>query len=391
MKYAELYQNELLQEVIPFWEHYSIDTKYGGFFSCIDNQNKVFDTDKFMWLQCRQIWMFATLYDELEQNKKWLSIAEGGAEFILKYGHDGVFNWYFSLSQNGSPLIAPYNIFSYTFACLSLAKMYKITNEERYKKACLKTLEHIHQREENPKGKWNKSVEGTRSLKNFALPMILCNLYNEMGSLLPEQTKKEKVTSCVNEIFDQFWDSERGIILENVTLEGQFSDTFEGRLFNPGHGLEAMWFIMELGQQYNRPDWIEKSVTCALSLAEKGWDQEFKGIFYFLDVEGHPPQRLEWDQKLWWVHLEAMICFLKAYELTQNKTCLEWFEKIHNYAWNHFRDPKNKGEWYGYLNREGRVLLALKGGKWKGCFHVPRALLKLHQLAGKQKGLNVSS
>ena len=82
MTYAELYQNELLQEVIPFWEHYSIDTKYGGFFSCIDDQNTVFDTDKFMWLQSRQIWMFATLYDELEPDKKWLAIAEGGAEFI---------------------------------------------------------------------------------------------------------------------------------------------------------------------------------------------------------------------------------------------------------------------------------------------------------------------
>jgi N-acylglucosamine 2-epimerase len=26
------------------------------------------------------------------------------------------------------------------------------------------------------------------------------------------------------------------------------------------------------------------------------------------------------------------------------------------------------------LNREGKVLLNAKGGKWKGCFHVPRGL-----------------
>ena len=31
-------------------------------------------------------------------------------------------------------------------------------------------------------------------------------------------------------------------------------------------------------------------------------------------------------------------------------------------------------EWFGYLNRRGEVLLPLKGGKWKGCFHVPRGL-----------------
>ena len=35
---------------------------------------------------------------------------------------------------------------------------------------------------------------------------------------------------------------------------------------------------------------------------------------------------------------------------------------------------KHGGEWFGYLTRRGERLLDLKGGKWKGCFHVPRAL-----------------
>jgi N-acylglucosamine 2-epimerase len=72
MKYkalANLYFKELTQEVIPFWEKYSIDQEYGGFFSCIDAEHKVFDTDKFVWLQARQVWMFATLYDGLEKKK----------------------------------------------------------------------------------------------------------------------------------------------------------------------------------------------------------------------------------------------------------------------------------------------------------------------------------
>jgi N-acylglucosamine 2-epimerase len=46
---------------------------------------------------------------------------------------------------------------------------------------------------------------------------------------------------------------------------------------------------------------------------------------------------------------------------------------LHDYTWSHFADPEY-GEWFGYLNRRGEVLLDLKGGKWKGCFHVPRAL-----------------
>ena len=37
-------------------------------------------------------------------------------------------------------------------------------------------------------------------------------------------------------------------------------------------------------------------------------------------------------------------------------------------------------EWFGYLNRDGSRLLDLKGGKWKGCFHVPRGLYKISKI-----------
>jgi N-acylglucosamine 2-epimerase len=90
-------------------------------------------------------------------------------------------------------------------------------------------------------------------------------------------------------------------------------------------------------------------------------------------------QKLEWDQKLWWVHLESAICFIKGYQLTGNEKCLEWFQKIHDYMWAHFKDTEYP-EWYGYLNRRGEVLLTLKGGKWKGCFHVPRGLYQIWQI-----------
>ena len=45
-----------------------------------------------------------------------------------------------------------------------------------------------------------------------------------------------------------------------------------------------------------------------------------------------------------------------------------------NYSFDHFSDPVH-GEWYGYLNREGMRTHQLKGGPYKGCFHVPRGLL----------------
>ena len=385
VSFARLYLKELTQEVVPFWEKYSIDRENGGYFTCIDDQHNVFDTDKFVWLQARQQWTFATLYDRLEKKQTWFEIARSGSDFLEKYGHNGDYNWFFSLTREGRPLVVPYNIFSYTFACMAMGKMYHITGEDKYKRAVGQTLNKITQRVAKPKDRWDKSYPESRPLNNFALPMILCNLFNELGDLVPEKEKEQRIHACVNEIFDLFWDQKRGVILENISPDGSFSDSFDGRLINPGHGLEALWFIMDLGVKLDRKDWIDRAVEMALSIVDKGWDKQHEGIFYFQDAEGHPPQQLEWDQKLWWVHLEAMICFLKGRELTGSEACWEWFEKIHHYTWNHFRDKKNGGEWYGYLNRSGEVLLPLKGGKWKGCFHVPRALLLLYEISKRLK------
>lgn len=374
LKLEAQYKSELLDNVMPFWLENSIDKECGGYFTCLERDGKVFDTDKFIWLQGREVWMFSMLYNTVEQKPEWLEAAIHGGEFLKKYGHDGNYNWYFSLDREGKPLVDPYNIFSYTFATMAFGQLYKATGNEEYSEITRKTFDIILSKVDNPKGKWTKAHPGTRSLKNFALPMILCNLALEIEHLLTPDFMKNVIDTCIHEVMEVFYRPELGgIIVENVTVDGELSDTFDGRLVNPGHAIEAMWFIMDLGVRLNNQKLIDKAIEVTLTMVEYGWDKEHGGIFYYKDRMGYPPQQLEWDQKLWWVHIESLISLLKGYKLTGSKECLAWFEKVHNYSWEHFKD-KEYPEWYGYLDRRGEVLLSLKGGKWKGCFHVPRGM-----------------
>jgi N-acylglucosamine 2-epimerase len=372
----EQYKKELLDNVVPFWLTKSQDEKYGGYFSCLDHQGDIYDTDKFIWLQGRQVWLFSMLYNKVEKRQEWLECAIQGAEFLKKHGHDGNYNWYFSLTQEGKPLIEPYNIFSYTFAAMAFGQLSLATSNSEYADIAKKTFEIILSKQNNPKGVWNKVYPGTRNLKGFSLPMILSNLTLELEHLLDKDVVEQTMEDCIDEIMNNFLRPELGgIIVENLNTDNSLSDSFDGRLINPGHGIEAMWFIMDLGVRLNRPELIDQAVKTTLATLEYGWDNKYGGIFYFMDRKGCPPQQLEWDQKLWWVHIESLISLLKGYQLTGSKECLTWFEKVHEYTWKHFKDTENP-EWWGYLNRQGEVLLELKGGKWKGCFHVPRGLFQ---------------
>lgn len=381
-KLAVTYRDELFNNIIPFWLERSQDLTCGGYFTCLDRAGNIYDTDKFVWLQGRQIWFFSMAYNNIEKRKEWLDCAVQGAEFLKKYGHDGNYNWYFSLTREGKPLIQPYNIFSDCFASMAFGQLSKATGSQEYAEIAKKTFMNILSKQDNPKGKYNKAVAGTRPLKNFALPMILCNLSLEIEHLLDKEVIDQTIEACIHEVMDVFYRPEMELIVENVTPQGELSDSFEGRQLNPGHAIEAMWFIMDLGERLKRQDLINKATDITCKMIRKGWDQEYGGIYYFLDHKGNPPQQLEWDQKLWWVHIESLISTLKGYQLTGSTECLQWAEKLHDYTWQHFRDPEYP-EWFGYLNRQGEVLLPLKGGKWKGCFHIPRGLYQSWKILEK--------
>ena len=383
-KLANRYKTELLDSVLPFWLKNSIDKEYGGYFSCLDRDGSVYDTDKFIWLQGREVWLFSMLCNKLGEKQEWMDAAIQGAEFLKKYGHNGDYDFYFSLTREGKPLVEPYNIFSNTFACMAFAQLAKATGSEEYAEIARRIFKRILERRVNPKGKWSKAVPGMRPLKDFALPMIICNMALEVEDIINDPQQLEKtIDECLHEVLDVFYQPDLGCMLENVSsLDNSRLDCFEGREINPGHDLEALWFIMNLGIRRNNKALIDKCVEISLSVIEMGWDKEYGGIFYFLDSKGAPQQKLEWDQKLWWVHIESAIAMIKGYQLTGNKKCLEWFEKLDEYMWSRFKDPLHP-EWFGYLNRRGEMLLPLKGGKWKGCFHVPRGLFEIWQILEK--------
>ncbi|WP_291868910.1 AGE family epimerase/isomerase [Maribacter sp.] len=374
MRYKTLYKNTLLNDIIPFWEKHSIDTQYGGYFTCLDKTGKVYEKEKFIWLQARQAWTFSMLYNRLDKKESWLKIAKHGIDFIIKHGMDKDGNFYFSTTREGEPLIQPYNIFSDCFAAMAFSQYAIASGDEKIKELARRTYNNILKRKDNPKGIYEKNT-GAVPLKGFSLPMILSNLVLELEGVLEQEEVEKTIDYSVSQVMDVFLDKETGLIYENVLPDGSHHDSFNGRLLNPGHGIEAMWFMIDIAVRRDDNVLIEKATQTILNILKFSWDNAYGGIFYFMDSKGYPPQQLEWDQKLWWVHLEALVALAKAYEHTKNPEVLEWYKKVHDYAWTHFSDPEN-GEWYGYLNRRGEVLLDLKGGKWKGCFHVPRAMFQ---------------
>lgn len=371
-EYRDRYSSALIEDVVPFWLEHSPDVEMGGYFTCLDRQGNVFDSDKFLWLQGRQAWLFSALYNRMERRGDFLDCARLGIDFLKAHGRDDEGDWYFALDRSGAPVSSPWSIFSDCFVTMGMSQYALAAGDEEAKHIAHASYERIHERKARHERQLAAARTG-RPMVEFPLPMILINLALELAWMLPAERVQRDLRAAVDELLTRFLDRERMLFYECVAPDGSHIDSFEGRRINPGHGVEAVWIILAACRELEDEKSAHLAAEAALRQLEFGWDEQYGGIFAFLDAEGGPPEQLEWDQKLWWVHLESIVTMLVCYNLTEDARYWRWFETLHDYTWQHFPDPAH-GEWWGYLSREGSVVLSLKGGKWKGCFHVPRGL-----------------
>ena len=369
------YENELLNSVIPFWQNNCVDTRCGGYFTMLDRDGSIYDTTKYMWMQWRIVYMFATLHETAYRRDEWLDIAVKGFDFLTKHGKSEDGSYYFALNRQGEPAMAPFSIFSDCFAAMGAAALFKATGEKRYKTEADSAMKIYISRLDAPKGRWEKSLPGRQSRLALGSYMILANLGNVMADCLATDAYVKDTDNAVDTVMNKFWNHELNVMFENINIDGSFDlDSCEGRFVNPGHGLESMWFILQYAEKYGNTALIEQACDYIYKLYQFGLDREYGGLYYFMDALGKPHIELQWDMKLWWVHNEALIAALYAWRLSGDDKFRKMFADLDAWTWKHFADPEC-GEWFGYLNRRGEATHMLKGGKWKTFFHLPRCLL----------------
>jgi N-acylglucosamine 2-epimerase len=175
------------------------------------------------------------------------------------------------------------------------------------------------------------------------------------------------------------------VVLETVGLDGEVLDHADGRTLNPGHAIEAAWFLLREARHRGDNRLRDLAIDMIDWMWERGWDREHGGLFYFRDLRGLPVQEYWHDMKFWWPHCEAIIATQMAYLMAGHERYARWHQQVHDWSFKHFADPQH-GEWFGYLHRDGRLSNSLKGSLWKGPFHLPRMLLVCWQLLDEKSG-----
>jgi N-acylglucosamine 2-epimerase len=386
---AALYRQTLVQDVIPFWLRHGMDQQYGGYFTCLNRDGSLLDTDKSIWFQGRGAWMFATLYNTVEAKPLWLTASRSGIDFLRRHGFAVNGKMYFSVTRDGQPLRMRRYAYSEAFTAMAYAAFARAASDEQARTDAVACFASYLRYSFAPGWITPKVDAKTRPSLALGPFMIGLSTAQEVRAHLGDvavsgRTCTQWIDWCIQRIETLFVKAELQAVLETAGPNGEILDHFDGRLLNPGHALEAAWFILHESQLRDEPRYLRLGLNMLEWMWQRGWDEEYGGLYAFRDLRGLPVQEYWHDMKFWWPHCEAILATALAWSLTGEDRYAQWHQLVHEWSFRHFADPE-KGEWYGYLHRDGRISVPLKGNLWKGPFHLPRMLWYTSRLLDSAK------
>ncbi|MBO7239185.1 MAG: AGE family epimerase/isomerase [Bacteroidaceae bacterium] len=376
--WSQKYRDDLVNNIMPFWLKNGLDHVNGGVYTCVDRDGSLIDTTKSVWFQGRFAFVCSFAYNTIEKNPEWLAAAKSTIDFIETHCFDTDGRMYFEVMADGTPLRKRRYVFSESFAAIAMAEYAKASGDMRYAEKALDLFKDIRKFVATP-GYMEPKYLPSLQAKGHSLVMILINTASRIRNVISDPVLDQQIDESIASLKD-FMKPEFKALLEMVGTDGEFIDTINGRLINPGHCIETAWFLLEEAKYRG---WDKELTEQALQILdwswEWGWDKQYGGIINFRDCKNLPPQDYSQDMKFWWPQTEAIIATLYAYEATGDDKYLIWHKQISEWTYAHFPDEEC-GEWYGYLHRDGTVAQPAKGNIFKGPFHIPRMMVKSYEL-----------
>lgn len=379
-------KSELLQETIPFWEERILDKEYPGYFTCFDRTGKLSDTQKPGWFVGRTMYTFAALYNQIEPRQEWKRIAKAGRDMLEGNFYLGDGRFAQMLNRDGTVKTGAVSIFTDHFAVKGLYEYIRTCGkqgQQKDKRLAEMLSEKLFANVKNPA---ILRMEGIpEGYQKHAVNFMTLLVALESRKLFGDKYE-EILISCAEKSLYEFANDEYEVPLEYIGVDGKPKFEEEGRLVDPGHTMESLWFCMRAGKELGKDQYCKRAGKILDWVIDRCYDREYGGFYQHVDIDGgmkNPRFMVNdyagipaaWNDKIWWVQAEGLYALEMSALYNENEKHYEYFVKMYDYIQSYFRDRKY-GEWYSILKRDGTIRSDNKGFALKGPYHVPRCLLQ---------------
>ncbi len=423
---------ELKDNLLDKWYPLVIDTEHGGYFSNISFDWKLEEVqDKMIVSQARHIWTLSKAY-ELFSIEDYKEYALHGFRFLRDNMWDNEYGGFFQIRSRNGKLTSAENwldekrIYGNAFAIYGLAALYKITNNKEVLDLAIKTFTWMEEKAhdnlnkgyfqfltregerfgQNSDYRTKASDKNEAGLKDQNSSIHLLEAFTELYSVWPNAIVKERLKELLELIRDKLT-TEKGYLnlffhedWSHVSFKTASKKERENNYgldhVSFGHDYETAFLMMEashaLGLEHDHKT-LNASKKMLDHALENGWDEKLGGFFdegyYF---EGSEKCKIIKDTKTWWCQAEGLNILLIFSILFPNNSYKENFKKLWNYVNHYLLDEKNKGWYWGSIEKEPNMINEPKGSIWKACYHDGRSLINcISMLGNDNSNINVTN
>ncbi|MEC7165506.1 MAG: AGE family epimerase/isomerase [SAR324 cluster bacterium] len=369
-----LYQH-LTEHVLPFWFPKLIDQRYGGLKNCVQDDGEVLSTEKYLWSQGRALWVLSKLFNDIDQDSKWLEMATPIFKFLTDYGRNTDREWHFSLNEDGTPAREPQSIYVDGFCIYGLTEYAKATGHAKSLGIALEAYTVASPKLDDHRLVRTMPHPIPKGYQSHGPLMLFAHVFHELGILSGREDIQQRALELADRILTQHLDPKSGQLHEFVVPGGQKDSSDIGQTSIPGHVVESMWFLEEIYRYHGQSEKIPLLLETIRIHLELGWDQQFGGLVLATHLGGGKPQWHNPLGKIWWPHTESLQALLMTYAHNREKWAEDWYWKVHDYSFTHFPNW-DSGDWFHNLDLEGKPTIPyLQTLPVKDPFHLPRSLI----------------
>ena len=380
-------QDELVNNILPFWSEKMIDKANGGFLGRIDGSGRIYnDADKGCVLNARILWTFSSAFRVLK-NPDYLKIAERSKDYLLKHFFDNEYGGvYWLLNHRGEMKDGKKQIYAQAFAIYGFTEYYRVTKDN----TCLdKAIELFHLIEkfsydeklggyfEAFNREWEQlddlrlSAKDANEKKTMNTHLHVLEAYTNLYRVWKDDFLKKQLRNLIGNFTDKIVNGDTYNL--NMFFDEEWNDKTD--LVSYGHNIESSWLIYEAALVLNDDLISEKVKKICLRIA----DSSIEGIMLdgsMIYEKFFNSERKDTDRH-WWVQAETVVGFMNAYVLSGKKEYLDRSLAAWEFIKDHIIDGKN-GEWYWSVNdRLQPNLNEDKAGFWKCPYHNSRMCLEI--------------
>jgi mannobiose 2-epimerase len=380
-------ENDLRQNVLPFWVRHVVDEEHGGFHGFVTDDLRVDPlAPKGGVLNARILWSYSAALRRYG-DPVYRRMADRAFECLLERfwdeEHGGL---YWMLDHSGRPIADRKQVYNLAFGLYGLAEYHRATGRPEALARAVRLYEAIerHAADDGCGGYWEArardwspladvrlSEKDRNAPKSMNTHLHILEAYTNLLRVRDDARPRGRLRALVEVHLDRIVDPATHHL--RLFFDEHWAPI--GRTVSYGHDIEASWLLTEAARRLGDPGLLARATEAALGIARvtlaEGFDHEHGGVFAERGEDGHLD-----DEKHWWMQAEAVVGFLNAYELTKDEAFLEAAERTWSFI-DRFLVDHAHGEWRWRVRRGGSAVPGLpKVEPWKCPYHNTRAALE---------------